>query len=435
MKYYRISNTLLFASTLLCTTPFATSALSQEGDTAASDAAETKTAILSLPYQAIFRTVPQDKLDTATNLLQKELGTVSGLTVIKGAVATEDAQSPSLQGFESAQKQAQDSETNRVINSAVEHRSNAVKELEQNAGALPKGNAKLYLNALHELARTHLLSGNDEIASKLIDEAARIAPTYDLDDAVYSRVYQKQFKAAADQAVREKRGSILVQSILPGATIEIDGRETGVAPIVLEKVVPGKHLVVARIKGVVPYSTVVTVEAKKQTEVLAKYKDTSGGDDVGVVADAIAKNQLPKAIVQNAIKAAKNAQAKWLVFGAMVKDADKFKVFTYVLNVENAKIKAIEQVNFDLELLTAESDVLRIVQAITKQVDQFDGSIAEIAKFEPRARKRNMVSKFNASPEYVDFAASNSKQKKKKIRRPIFRPLKGGTITIKDEEE
>ena len=184
---------------------------------------------------------------------------------------------------------------------------------------------------------------------------------------------------------------------MPGATIEIDGRETGVAPIVLEKVVPGKHLVVARINGVVPYSTVVTVEAKKQTEVLAKYKDTSGGDDVGVVADSIAKNQLPKGIVQNAIKAAKSAQANWLVFGAMVKDADKFKVFTYVLNVASGKIKAIEQVNFDLELLTAESDVLRVVQAITTQLDQFDGAIGEIAKFAPRARKRNMVSKFNAS--------------------------------------
>ena len=90
---------------------------------------------------------------------------------------------------------------------------------------------------------------------------------------------------------------------------------------------------------------------------------------------------------------------------------DKFKVFTYVLNVESAS-KAIEQVNFDLELLTAESDVLRIVKR-HEAVDQFDGSVAEIAKFEPRARKRNMVSKFNASPEYVDFAASNSKQKRK----------------------
>ena len=432
MKVHQISPTLLFASTMLCASLFTTDAWSQEEEAAETEAT---TPVLSLPYQAIFRTVPQDKLDTATNLLQKELGTVSSLQVIKGAVATENAKAPTLQGFEEAQKQAQDSEANRIINSAVEHRTRAIKELEENAGALPKNNAKMYLNSLHELARTYLLAGNDEAADKLIEEAARVAPTYDLDDSLYSRVYQKKFKAAADKAVREKRGSILVRSILPGASIEIDGRETGVAPIILEKVVPGKHLVVARINGVVPYSTVVTVEAKKQTEVLAKYKDTSGGDDVGVVADSIAKNQLPKEIVKNAINAAKSTQAKWLVFGAMVKDADKFKVFTYVLNAESGQIKAIDPVNFDLELLTAESDVLRIVQAITQQIEQFDGTVTEIATFERRARKRNMVSKFNASPDYIDFAASNSKKTKKKVRRPIFRPLKGGTITIKDEEE
>ena len=193
MRYYRISNTLLFASIITCTTLVTTSALSQEAAPAESEAEEAATLILSLPYQAIFRTVPQDKLDTATNLLQKELGTVSGIKVIKGAVATENAQAPTLAGFESANKEAQDAETNRVINSALEHRKKAVKELEENAGALPKGNAKLYLNALHELARTHLLSGNDEAAEKLIEEVARIAPTYDLDDALFSRVYQKKF--------------------------------------------------------------------------------------------------------------------------------------------------------------------------------------------------------------------------------------------------
>ena len=39
------------------------------------------------------------------------------------------------------------------------------------------------------LARTHLLSGNDETAA-VNREAARITLTYDLDDAIYSKVYQ-----------------------------------------------------------------------------------------------------------------------------------------------------------------------------------------------------------------------------------------------------
>src|SRR5436853_5434469 len=43
--------------------------------------------VLVLPYQAIYRSVPQKKLDTATGLLQKELDQIGGLAIVRGAVA------------------------------------------------------------------------------------------------------------------------------------------------------------------------------------------------------------------------------------------------------------------------------------------------------------------------------------------------------------
>jgi len=394
-----------------------------------------KSKILSLPYQGIYRSVPQEKLDIATALLQKELQTLDTLNIIRGAVANADAKAPSLAQYEDSLQSAAQAESARQIKQAVQARKKALASLEKNAGAMPANDSSEYLKAYHELARTMMLAGDDASAQKTIELVARLAPTYELSSKVYPRLYQKQYKAAGEKAMAERRGSIMVKSILPGAAVELNGRPTGVAPILLEKVVPGRHLIVTRIEGVIPFSTVINVVAKKQSEVTARYGNTAGGDEVGAVADALSTNKLPKAIVASAVKASKAVGAEWVIFGAMAKDDDKFRVHTYLMNSAAKKIKSLEIVNFDLELLTAESDVLRIVQNTTASMENFDGKAGEIKLIEKRLREQSTVNRFNASPEYVDYSAKGNKNAKKKIKRTVFRPLKGGKITIKDEEE
>jgi hypothetical protein len=394
-----------------------------------------KSTALSLPYQGIYRSVPQDKLDTATALLQKELQVLDSLNIIRGAVASPDAKSPKLDEYRASVESANQAENARQIAPALQARKKALASLEKNAGAMPAHDASEYLQAHHELARTLMLAGDDARADKTIKLAARLAPTYPLNKQIYSRIYQKHFKTAADQAIADRRGSIMVKSILPGANIELDGRPTGVAPILLEKVVPGRHLIVARIDGVIPFSTVINVAAKQEAKVVARYGNTAGGDEVGAVAEALSTNKLPKAMVASAVKASKAVGAEWVIFGAIAKADDKFRVHTYLLKTDTQKIKVLQTVNFDLELLTAESDVLRIVQDASASIADFDGADTEITLIEKRMRAKSTVTRFNASPDYVDYSARGKSKSKKKIKRTVFRPLKGGKITIKDEEE
>jgi hypothetical protein len=404
-------------------------------ETKAKPDTDNKISVLSLPYQAIYRSVPQKKLDIATSLLQKELATLDNLQIVRGATANSDTTAATLDEYQASVARASDAESSRSIRAAVQARKKAVISLEANAGAMPAGNAKQYLQAHHELARTLLLAGDDTAAANAIEHAARLAPTYELSDDVYSRIYQKLFKSAGEKAMNSRRGKVMVKSVLPGAMIELDGRPTGVAPVLLEKVVPGKHLLVARIDGVIPFSTVINVVTKQQTDVTARYSDTSGGDEVGAVADALSTNKLPKEIVESAVKAGETVGAQWVIFGAMAKDDDKYHVHTYLMNVKARKLKSLDVVNFDIELLTAESDVLRIVQDTTNSMENFDGDVSQIKTIERRMRAQSTVNRFNASPEYVDYSATAKKGVKKRVRRPIFRPLKGGSITIKDEEE
>ena len=204
--------------------------------------------------------------------------------------------------------------------------------------------------------------------------------------------------------------------------------------MLLQKVVPGKHLVTARIDGVPAYAATVVVEPKKTIEVVASYASTAGGSAVGKVADAIALNAVPKEAVASASEAGKSVGASWVVFGAMARDDDRFRVHTYVVDVAATQVAALEELSFDLELLTAESDVLRIVKNARAKVDTFSEGQPSFARIERRIRTQSTVNKVNASPEMIVAKSPTGKKKTRDVR-PVFRPLKGGSIVIKDEEE
>ena len=402
----------------------------------AAEAEKSGTRVLVLPYQAVFRSVPQKQLDIATGLLQKELGAQSDFKVIRGAVGSADSGKPTVTAANDAVKAATSAETERRIQDAIGAWKTAVAEFETNAGAFDKNSIKPYVDAIHSLARAFMLAGLDKEAKDTIEQAARVAPNHALEADNFSRLYQRWFADAATRALDDRGGKILVTSVLPGARIELDGRPTDVAPVLLEKVVPGRHVIVARIDGVTPFATTVTVKAGEKLEVVARYAGTMGGDQVGAVTDAIAQNTIPAKAVSSAAAAGKGAGAKWVIFGAMAKDDDKYRVHTYVLDIAGSKIKELPSLNFDLELLTAESDVLRIVRDATATIEAFPAdAIASIKTIETRMRATNTTNRFNASPQFADVSADETPTAKKKGRRPVFRPLKGGKIMIKDEEE
>lgn len=387
--------------------------------------------VLVLPYQGIFRSVPQKKLDDATELLVKEMTAQEGLAIVRGAVADGGGSGPSLDAAKAAEAEADAAEAAREIGKAIAARERALAEYEKNAGAL--SSIGPYFEAQHRLARTYALAGRDEDAKRVLETTARMSPGFELPRDAYSRLHAAWFVAAAERAVAERRGKILVKSSLPGARIEIDGRAADVAPVLLEKVVPGKHLIVARLDGVTPFATTIEAEAGKDLTLMARFGNTLGGDAVGDVTDALAQNELSKGAVSSASKAGQQAGAAWVVFGAMAKDDDKFRVHTYVVEAKSGRLAALDVLNFDLELLTAESDILALVKNAARIIEAFPSGETAVAVIEKRIRRQDLTNRFNASPELAVIEEDTGKDDKKAGRRPVFRPLKGGSITIKDE--
>lgn len=407
-----------------------------QGEGAAADvappAAPAKTGpkVLVLPYQPIFRTVEQSKAQTATELLQKELGQKEGLIAMRGAVAQEGAKGPTLEEATKLSADAEAAENNRDIVQAIDLRKKAVESLERNASAITDANELLL--GYHKWARALMWSAKDKEAQVVLDTVARMEPAFELDPAQFSRLYRTWFKAAVDKVMKEDRGELMVKSALPGARITLDGRPMDVAPVLLTKAVPGKHLLGATIEGVPPYAALVEIKAGKKNEFTANFGGVVGGDTVGDVAEAITTNGLPKKAVDAAVKSGQAAGAEFVVLGGLTKDDNHFNVYTFVLEVKSGLVRTLEQVNFDLDLLTAESDVLRVVQQIASSVSAFSEGKPMIAAIDAKVRSQSVVNEVSAAPTLVAQAKAPKAPVGKTPRGPITKG-KGGTIQIKDE--
>ncbi len=398
----------------------------------AAEAEKTGEKVLVLPYQPIFRSVEQRKVATATNLLNKELREKDGLVIIRGAIANGSAgEGPSLDAATAATKEAEAAEAKRDVAAAITARKASIAAMEKNAGAIE--NADDYILAHHHLARALMWSAKDDEAKKMLDTAARMNPAIELPANEFSRLYRRWFAAASTQVMKDKRGELFVKSGLPGAKVFLDGREMDVAPVVLEKAVPGKHLLTAQVEGVPTFGGIVEVKPGKKTTFTVSFGGSVGGDSVGDVADAIAANSLSTAAVKSAVQAGKSAGAKFVVAGGMAKDEDHFNVHTLVVDVNSGAVQHLNVVNFDLELLTAEADVFQIVGAIDESVRSFKGA-SMVKTIEKRIRSQSTINEVDASPTKVD-RRSRVKKDKKDDKRRVFKPLTGGTIIIKDEEE
>ncbi len=399
---------------------------------AQTDGAANKTQLLVLPYQPIYRSVPQAKAEKATEFLNRELGKLKNVGVVRAGVARADAEKPSAAAIETASKAAETAEANKDIRGAITARKTLIKTMEKNASALKS--AEDFVMAYHYLARALMWAGEDAESKKSIDIAVRMAPELKLPPANFSRLYRHWFRQAAAKAAKDSTGDLLVKSALPGAKITLDGREMDVAPVLLQKTAAGRHLIGAKVDGVSVYRAVVTVRAKTKTEFRASFGGTVGGDAVGIVTEAISVNGLPAAAVKKAVEAGKEVGATYVVAGGMSKEEDHFNVHTFVINVASQKVQTMEPVKFDLDLLTAEADVFRVVSQVEASLKGFAGTGPMIAMIERKARKQSTINEVDARPAF-DAARKKRRSavKTKDGKRRVFKALKGSRVKIKDE--
>lgn len=354
--------------------------------------------VLVLPYQPIFRSAEPDKTQLATELVVQELAKQGGMVVVRGGVAKEGTQAPSDDSIQALLKAADDAEAAKDLKKAIEARKAAIAEIEKTPSAVE--DASVYIGAHHQLARALFWSAQDSLAVAALDVAARMDPNFELKPSEYSRFYRSAFRQAAQKALQSRTAEILVRSALPGAKILLDGRDAKVAPVRLESALPGKHILHARIDGVPQAGLVVTLRPGKNREVTVSFDNTWGGVAVGAVADAIAENKIPEGAVKKAIEAGKEAGVEFVVAGGMAQDkvAAKFNVHTFVVNVASGGIAQLPMTNFDLDMLTAASDVIRIVRAVEDKVKDYSDAKRAISSIESKVRPIVLATNFNAKP-------------------------------------
>jgi TolB-like protein len=399
-------------------------------DAEAAAPASDKAKLLVLPFQPIYRTVEQDKAEKATDFLNRALS--ADLQVIRGGEADNSAQAPSLAAAEAAKKAAEAAEANRDLAEAITQRKAVLKAMEENASALD--NADQYVIAQHYLARALMWAAADGEAKAILAEAARMNPSMELPATEFSRLYRKWFVDIAKKVVEEKPGDLLVKSALPGAVISLDGREMDVAPVLLQKAVPGKHLIAALVAGVPPYKAIVEVKSGAKSEYRVIFGGTKGGPAVGEVTDAISTNAMSKDAVTAAVNAGKAAGADYVVAGGMSKGEDHFKMHTFVVDVKSGKLQPLDMVKFDLDLLTAEADVIRIARQVETAVKSFSAPKPMIAAIDATVRSTTTITEVSAAPDTSGLTGPAKAQKAKKDGpRRVIGAVKEGKVKIKDD--
>jgi hypothetical protein len=380
---------------------------------------EDTTTVLVVPYQPIYRSARQSKANTATEYLNRELDTKETVEVLRAGVAVEGHSKPSLQAVDQALEAANSAEQAHRIEEAIGHRRAAIEAMAANASALDS--AEDFIFAHHELARALFWAARDDEAEKVLRVAAGMAPNLELPPREYSRLYRARFAGLRDELRASPRAELLVRSVIPGAEITIDGRAADTAPVRLVKVLPGKHIIGARAEGVDRSRMVVEVE--DQAEVTIGFGKTVGGSAIGRVADAIAENALPAPALEAARQAGREAKAGYVVLGGLAKDVDHFNVHTFVLDVGSGKVSKLEVTQFDLDLLTAASDVLRVVLGVEEAIEDFDGTQTEVKTIEAQIRPTEVVNEVDGSPDLAQRTADRKPKQDKDGNRPI-KPLR-----------
>ncbi|MEO1338560.1 MAG: hypothetical protein AAFV29_23155, partial [Myxococcota bacterium] len=364
----------------------------------------------------------------------KELANTDGIHVIRGGVARAGSNEASIAAARKQVEQANAAETAKDIRRAIEHWRSAIASYEKNAAALD--DITPYFKAHHRLARALMWIGQDDEARATMSLAARLAPNFALPSQTYSRLYRRWFFEAAQSVVRERPGALQIRSALPGAAVKLDGRTMDVAPVLIDRVLPGKHIITARVDGVPPFGAVVMVEADGKTAFALDFAGVVGGAAVGDVADAIAQNELSKAAVAQAVKAGKNADAAFVVVSGLAKDrvGNDLNAHTFVVNVATGGIQRLSPLDFDSELLTAESDVIRVVRQVENAIKNFEPSAQGATTIEKRTSglASSTLNRVSGAPPRPSQQRAQSQSRGP---RKVFRALEGGTIRIKDEEE
>lgn len=376
--------------------------------------------LLVLPYQPIYRSVPQDKAQALSQLLTRELKRHPRLALTAGAepAARSAARRPPLGAEAAATEQARD------IQAALKLRQAALDALLRHPA---QASAGAILSAELRLARAAMWAGEDARSKAALEAAAAMRPNAELPPADYSRLFSRWFSAAAARVRARGTARIVIDSALPGAEISLDGRRLGVAPLRLRGILTGQHLLTAKL-GRLPRAGAILNLKPGDNPKFTLGARAQGGASIG--AD-VAGNQITATTLARAVRAGQAAGAQFVLLGGLASAESSYRAYPFLVEVQSGRLAKLKPVDFDKELLTAESDLLGVVRQVEATTAKFAGDRRPVAKIAAGFGAGRAVRTVDASPA----APARQGKKKKRGPRKVYRAQSGGTIQIKDEDD
>ena len=357
--------------------------------------AANKPKVLVLPYQHLEEGLPDDLGEQTTVVVTKEIahGDVSVIQAEdvgeaqapKGAAKPSDAPTgdpgagaKAEEAIAKARELMEDSDFEK----AAKQLERAIKLLEDNGDAVP--DLRLLSEAYLQAGVAYFRDGQEEQGDDMLNKAVHLAPDRQLDPSDYPPIFIRVYERARFNVLRRPRARIEVKAT-PGAQVLFDGRNMGKAPIALEDALPGVHWIRVERPGDPVRVKKLNIPSKQTTVVEFAGAPGSEAEEpsaVGVLA-ALAANQVGEEHVAQLQAAGKKAGADLVMFGAIYKSDTAYNIRTAYLRVKDGSVGRLQDIAFDLDMLTAEIEVYKLADDATSQAKS--GQLSEPVKERPFA--------------------------------------------------
>ncbi len=219
-----------------------------------------------------------------------------------------------------------------------------------------------YVAAHIGLAEVYARQGLEDETIASLTQAARLNPEHTLDASVYPPQFLRTFDDVVAAVVGGDKGDVLIDATARGATVFVDGRELGTAPLLVKGLPVGSHVVRVYQKDVGLFGEVVEVDFEQQSKVSPGFFKSTGAGPL----DLLAQNRFDDAAAANVAEAAKEAGLDGAIVGAVNKTKTEIPTALIYVDAASKMVRHIDILHFDGDLLNLTIETLKAREEIVK---------------------------------------------------------------------
>lgn len=329
--------------------------------------------VLVLPYAPVYDTVPATTGAKTAELLRTQLGRVDQVELVQMPedVATTPAVGPT-------RDEAKLTEARKRVASADEllkklKFKQAATELEKAIALFEAQHAFIEFNDLLDaylsLAVARIRLNQEEEGEKLLATVVRLDPDRTLDPEKYPPVFIRMFERSAKKVKRAERGSLLVEPATAGATVFLDGREVGKAPLLIKDVIKGAHYLKVQPRGGKLWADGVVIESGKQATVRPQLGESNGV--ASELAAIMSRNVIDLALLERVAAIGRKAGADYVVLGGVHREQEKVIANTHLYRIKTGRLCMLQRVVFGEAMDDAGSELARVAADVRAKVELF----------------------------------------------------------------